>query len=407
MLGVEPATRQRTSSRRIGLALAGGGPLGSFYQLGALHALAECIDGLELGRLHGYVGVSSGAIISACLANGLSTNDLIRSFFMDGENDYPLVPAELMRPAFAEYARRLASIPRLLGDIALECAHDPLRQSLIGAFKPLLDVLPTGLFDNSAFERFMRRVLTSEGRTNDFRKLPCLLRIIATDLNEGTEARFGEPGLDHVPISQAIRASTALPGLYTPVVIDGRTYVDGALLRTMHASLVLESGADLVISVNPLVTLDATRLRRGRTADLATHGFAAVMNQTFRALIQSRMEVGMAQYHGLYPFSDRLLLQPDRGDETMFFVNVFRYHDRSRLAEHAYQTTRRDLRAQATRLTRLLARHGLKLNNAHLNDRRRRLLTSATREVREQREVFGRLDRTLTELSTLLRRAQA
>ena len=69
MLTVEPAARQRASGRRIALALAGGGPLGAFYQLGCLHALAECTQGLNLSELEGYVGVSSGAIIAASLAN--------------------------------------------------------------------------------------------------------------------------------------------------------------------------------------------------------------------------------------------------------------------------------------------------------------------------------------------------
>ena len=58
MLTVEPAARKRASGRRIALALAGGGPLGAFYQLGSLHALAECTHGLNLSEIAGYVGVS-------------------------------------------------------------------------------------------------------------------------------------------------------------------------------------------------------------------------------------------------------------------------------------------------------------------------------------------------------------
>jgi predicted acylesterase/phospholipase RssA len=96
----------------------------------------------------------------------------------------------------------------------------------------------------------LRQLLSTAGRTNDFRKLRTMLRIVATDLDSGSEVRFGEAGLDHVPISEAIRASTALPGLYTPVRLGGHSYVDGALLRTVHASLVLDRGAGLVISVN-------------------------------------------------------------------------------------------------------------------------------------------------------------
>jgi predicted acylesterase/phospholipase RssA len=343
--------------------------------------------------------VSSGAIICACLANGLSTDDMIRAFFIeDASAEYPLSPGTLMRPAVGEYAWRAAKIPLLIGAAAWQWARDPIRQSWASALSPLLDAIPTGIFDNRPFEAYLRHLLTSEGRTNDFRKLDCMLRIVATDLNSGTEVRFGEPGLDDVPISEAIRASTALPGLYTPVKFRGATYVDGALLRTVHASLVLDNGADLVISVNPLVTFDGTKQHPPRE-DLAERGLATVMSQTFRALIQSRMQIGMARYAKLYPFSDRLLFQPNRDDEAMFFSNVFRYRDRCRLAEHAYQCTRRDLAMQAESLEPLLRRHGIRLLRERIEARNRHFLTSTKQAAAASRHVASRLDRALADLS--------
>ncbi len=402
MLNVEPAAKQRPSRRRFGVALAGGGPLGAFYQLGTLHALVECTEGLDLTRLDGYVGVSSGAVICACLANGLSTDDMIRAFFVeDAAAEYPLSPGTLMCPAFMEYTRRLASLPRLVNQVIVEWMRDPLRQNWAEFFTPLLEAIPTGVFDNRPFERYLRTLMTSEGRTNDFRQLPCILRIVATDLNAGTEVRFGEPGLDDVPISEAIRASTALPGLYIPVTFGGRTYVDGALLRTVNASLVLERGADLVISVNPLVTFDSTAKGASRARDLAGSGLVPVMSQTFRALIQSRMQVGMARYRALYPFADRLLFQPDRSDEAIFFANVFRYRDRARLAEHAYQRTRKVLRMHAHELKPIFERHGIRLRKERLADGRT-FLTSTTEAHRAEGEVIARLDRTLDRLALLV-----
>ena len=404
MLTVESAARKRTSRQKIGLAMAGGGPLGAFYQLGTLHAISECVAGLDLTRLHGYVGVSSGAIISACLANGLSTDEMIRAFFVEDEAaGYPLAPGMLMRPAFGEYARRVVNLPCLVSQSITQLMRGPIGQSWAELLSPLLDAIPTGIFDNRPFEHYLRRLLTSDGRTNDFRKLPCMLRIVATDLNSGTEVRFGERGWDDVPISEAIRASTALPGLYTPVTIRKRTYVDGALLRTVNASLVLDQGADLVISLNPLVTFDGTK-NPERGHDLAKRGLVTVMGQTFRALIQSRMQIGMARYRRLYPYADRLLFEPNRDDEAMFFANVFRYRDRSRLAEHAYQCTRRDLREHSGKLDTLLKRHGFHLRHDRLNDRRRHFLTSTRLDQRANRQVVGQLDRTLDELAHWLDR---
>ena len=407
MLQVEPAARPRRSRHRLALALAGGGPLGAFYQLGALHALSECLDGLDLTQLDAYVGVSSGSIIAAALANGITTHDMVRLFFVEDAGErFPLTPGVLMRPAVEEYLDRILTVPSLVAESLSRWARDPLRQNWAEVFSPLLHAIPTGIFDNRPFEQYLRRLLSGDGRTNDFRKLPRMLRIVATDLDSGTEVRFGEPGLDTVPISEAIRASTALPGLYTPVRMGGRTYVDGALLRTAHASLVLDHGCDLVIAVNPLVTFDASKRRRASRHDLARAGLAVVMQQTFRALIQSRMQIGMASYAKRYPHSDRLLLQPDRTDEAMFFVNVFRYKERCRLAEHAYQCTRRDLRMQSTKLQPLLKRHGISLRQDRLHDPHRHFLSSIGAQL-ESHGVIGRLRHTLDRLSEWIDRQAA
>ncbi|MBK6597572.1 MAG: patatin-like phospholipase family protein [Proteobacteria bacterium] len=78
MLTLQRASQGRRSGRSIGLALAGGGPLGAFYELGALHALSEAVDGLDLTALDVYVGVSSGSIVAAALANGFDTTTMDR-----------------------------------------------------------------------------------------------------------------------------------------------------------------------------------------------------------------------------------------------------------------------------------------------------------------------------------------
>jgi NTE family protein len=186
------------------------------------------------------------------------------------------------------------------------------------------------------------------------------------------------------------------------VKIRGHTYVDGALLRTVHASLVLDQGADLVFSINPLVTFDATHSST-RHSDLSAEGLSVVMGQTFRALIQSRMQIGMATYRKRYPHSDRLLLQPDRHDETMFFANVFRYSERRRLADHAYQRTRRDMLAQEAVLGPLLERHGIRLRPERLRDTRRSFHTSVEDRHAPTQMVSRKLMHTLDRLSRWVR----
>jgi len=48
VLTIQPARRHRAGTGKLAIALAGGGPLGAFYELGALHALGECVEGREL-----------------------------------------------------------------------------------------------------------------------------------------------------------------------------------------------------------------------------------------------------------------------------------------------------------------------------------------------------------------------
>lgn len=402
MLTLQTSARPRTTGK-IGLALAGGGPLGAFYELGALQALTECVEGFDACAMHAYAGVSSGAMLAAGLANGFKPVDIGRITISNDAGFDPAHPGLFLRPAFGEYARRIASLPRLALEALAQYARAPLSQGFAEVLAPLAAAMPAGFLDSAPFERYLRRLYGSGGRTNDFRKLNRRLFVVATNLNTGEAARFGEPGLDHVPISRAVQASTALPGLYSPVVIDGETYADGALLRTMHASVVLEAGADLVFGINPLVPFNAAEDVDGAgEIELTRHGLPVVLGQTFRSLIRSRMQVGVAAYQDRFPRAEILVLEPDRGDRRMFFANVFRYADRRRLVDHAFQSTRRDLSRHARELAPVLERHGLGLNRRALADRSRSFHAALARQRRADREVARTLTTTLNRLERLL-----
>ena len=75
-------------------------------------------------------------------------------------------------------------------------------------------------------------MLSKPGRSNDFRELKSKLFLITTDRNSGETVEFGSATINHVPISQAVQTSSALPGRYTQVRIGARHYVDGALKET-------------------------------------------------------------------------------------------------------------------------------------------------------------------------------
>jgi NTE family protein len=385
--------RSRRAPPRIGLALAGGGPLGAIYEIGALCALEECVTGLAVNELDAYVGVSAGGLIAAALANGMKPRQLCAAFI---ESDAPpadrIDPDLFLRPAWAEYAQRWVSLPWLVAEAGWGLALG--RRSALASLERLGRALPTGLFSNAALQRRLREVFAAPGRTDDFRQLRRPLVVVATDLDSGAAAPFGSPGWDAVPISEAVAASAALPGLFPPLEVNGpqgrRWYVDGALKKTLHARVLLDMGLDLMIALNPLVPFDATpdatsdatpdtkhnATTQGpqRIPQVVRGGLPLVLSQTFRTLIHSRLELGLKGYEHSHPQTDIVLFEPDHRDGELFLANIFGYRQRRQLAEHAYQSTRADLRARRVSLGATWARHGLVLNDAVLDDVSRRLL---------------------------------
>ncbi len=372
--GVAGLTLPETTHRKIGIALAGGGPQGAIHEIGALRALDEALEGLDLNDLHIYVGVSAGAFIAACLANNLSTAQMVRAIVKQVPGEHPFVPETFLSPALGNFLRSAAKVPRILAEALYLAARHPDDLTGLGSLTRLGRALPVGVFKNEPIRRYLERIFTIKGRTDDFRELGSNLIVVATDLDSGRPVRFGEPGMDAVPISSAVQASTALPGLYPPVEIDGRHYVDGVLLKTLHASVALDEGAELVICLNPIVPVDTIRsvelgvMRRGRLAD---RGLPTVLSQTLRTLIHSRLYVGLSAYDGRYEDADVVLLEPRRDDYEMFFTNVFSFSHRKAICEHAYTCTRRYLREHSRDLRPVLERHGITLRMDALADEER------------------------------------
>ncbi|MDZ7791034.1 MAG: patatin-like phospholipase family protein [Xanthomonadales bacterium] len=407
MLKLTPALAPRASSRHptIALAIAGGGPLGAIYELGALQALDEALDGVHMHDLDIYVGVSSGAILSANLANRITISQMARVFMSTPDAEFAFHPEQFLRPALREYLDRATSIPSVVFEMLSEAIRHPQRLGSLESLEGLSRLIPNGIFDNGSIDRFLARVLDKPGRTNDFRELTARLRVVAVELESGQAVRFGEPGYDNVTISRAVQASAALPGLYPPVEIGGNYYVDGALRRTLHASAALEEGADLLFAINPLVPFDAdgeaTNQARARDR-MIKGGLPVVLSQTFRSLIQSRMQIGMRKYETSYPESAIMLVEPNRNDEKMFYTNVFSYSSRNELVDHAYQITRAELLARADDLETFLEPFGVTLNR-ELLAAERSFSDSLAREKPHYAPVGNSLDRTLDSLERLLK----
>lgn len=406
---------------RIGLALAGGGPLGAIYEIGALCALEEALPALRLTDCAGYVGVSAGGFVAAGLANGIGPREQCRAFIEgSGPSGDVFNPDLMMRPAWGELSRRLRKVPAVLGSVALDAVFGLASRGR--TIDQLGRLLPTGVLSNDAAQAHMARVFSAPGRSDDFRRLAHRLVLVAVDLDSGEAVPFGKPGFDAVPISRAVQASAALPGLFPPVEIDGRHYVDGALRKTLHASVLLDEGIDLLFCFNPLVPWDGrsatteaaperahgahgTAAPLAPPANLAEGGLPTVFSQTFRSMIRSRMELGMKGYSHAYPHTDIVLLEPAASDATVFFHNPFSYSQRRWMAQHAYLETRQMLRARRATLGPKLARHGLSLDDAVLDDPRRSLLDTRAPARGRAQLALRRLESVLDTLETRVAQA--
>jgi len=394
--------KKKPTAPKIALALAGGGPLGAIYEIGALCALDEALEGVDFTHLHHYVGVSAGGFIAAGLANGLSPRELCASFIEcdDGASEV-FDPSWLMVPAYDEFARRAIMFPGLAASALWRATFGG--KSLMQSIDRLGPSLPTGIFSNAQIDKRLAALFSRPGRTNDFRKLKTRLTLVATNLDTGEAAPFGRPGWDHVPISKAVQASSALPGLFPPVEIDDQYFVDGALKKTMHASVALDDGVDLMLCLNPLVPFNSTEpatarvMQRGLPSDrgiprIVDGGLPVVLSQTFRSMIHSRMELGMKNYERAYPNTDILLIEPDHRDPELYLANTFSYGRRRQLAEHAYQQTRSMLRSRRTSLGAKLLRHGIHLDVDVLEDARRHLVAAPKPPTRIGRAIASLQD---------------
>jgi NTE family protein len=397
---------------RIGLALAAGAPEGAIFEIGALRALDEALDGLDLNNLHIYVGVSSGAFLCANLANNLTTAQMCRAIVSHEPGEHPFIPETFFTPHWRAYLRGGGRVPKLLVEALWDWITHLGDHSLLESLMRLSRALPVGLFDNEPIGAYIEKIYNIKGRTDDFRKLGKRFVVVATDLDSGQAARFGGPGLDHIPISKAVQASGALPGLYSAVEIEGRHYVDGVLLKTLHASVALEAGTELVICVNPIVPVDTVRAVEAgfmKRKNLVDWGLPTVLAQTFRTLVHSRLEAGMAAYQTKFKGADVVLVRPQRDDYLMFFTNIFGFSERRAVCEYAYEATRRDLLARYDELAPLFSRHGLTLRRDVLEEKRNlweqvkldrqrmKMALSRHATVRRLDDALNRLERLLVE----------
>ncbi|MBC7542997.1 MAG: patatin-like phospholipase family protein [Candidatus Sericytochromatia bacterium] len=237
---------------RVGLVMGSGGVVGASYLVGVLEALRRQ-TGWEPSRADTIIGTSAGAFIGA-LTCALPVSLMYRH--CTGEVPPDLEPE--CSPALWQLAERLDSHnlgswwqryplarhwPRLALTSPQACAslwrRDPDRSLIMG----LTGLIGDGLFSNRPIAAIIREACAETWPHPG-------LRVTACDLDAGTRIVFGPEG--SVPVHQAVAASTAVPGLFAPVDLQGRRYVDGGAWSASNLDLIATAELDLVLAIIPL-----------------------------------------------------------------------------------------------------------------------------------------------------------
>lgn len=404
----------RVPRGKVGLVLAGGAVAGGAFKAGGLRALDESLvrrrgaggaHAFGLNEFDVFVGLSAGSVLAAVLSAGIVPDEIFRILSGTSELYETFQPWHFMRPNAGEWASRF---PRWLEKEQelftnwLSGATDARaggRYTLMKTLAKMADaamrLLPTGLFDPSALEAYLRRQMARAGIRDDFAgafsQTGKALYLTATDLNRGEIVVFGhdEP-YGKVPISTAIAASCAIPLWYRPMLVDNpRAHepgeparldlVDGGLMRTANVRVAVEKGCDLVVCYNPF-----TRIRYDRAGrSLHDHGLPTIATQAVRTMIGARLDLAK-QVVFLDPNvqADVVFIEPAEDDYTFFNMGALNFWAKDRAIHHGYAAVRQSIDASHDLLGELFANHGIELRSPP----QRPLPSSAARvDMRESR----------------------
>jgi NTE family protein len=332
---------------KLAVCLLGGGAMGAMFQIGALAALEDSLEGFQASDFDLFLGNSAGASVATALAGGLPVQRLYRAFLDPADVYFGLERGHLLRADVSEWRRTVVSAVLALRHGAsslLSGKTSDLPARLSQEVDRLYDSLPAGLFTLEGYERFLEAFFVRRGVSNAFSELPRALRILAHDLDSGESVAFGSPGLDRVPIARACIASMAIPPLFSPVRIGDRHYISSGAAEVEQLELAVSEGADVLVVVRPMVAVSASAVPtgHGERHSLRDKGMMWVFNQARRIGVQRSVEAAITRIREVGK-AQVLVLQPSREDGILAMYNPASYDARRGMLEHAYRLTRAHL----------------------------------------------------------------
>lgn len=312
---------------KTGLVLGGGGLVGLAYHAGALKALDDA--GFDIAASDVIVGTSAGAIMGSYLAAGWSPADFYD--YAHGRHPRAAARAEDQRretrniftPLWDSPAQRVArSIGSTFAVVSARGYWNRIARERIPSGR-LRRAFPAGLYSTTETRLRLEEDLPQSWPRDD-------LYICGADLYTGRRVAFGHPDAPVAALPDAVLASTAIPGVFPPVRIDGRQYVDGGIVSATSLDLAVEAGCTSIICVAPLGYRNEGGLAEPRM------WLPMAMRSLFARSL--RREVNDARSKRI----DVLVIRPWVSDLAQLGTNSMRHFDRAAMVE--------DARVSATRL---------------------------------------------------------
>lgn len=222
-----------------GLVIGCGGPVGFTWTVAALAALEETLD-WDPRTADVLVGTSAGAEIVAALGSGHSADDLLAALEQRPEADGVLT----------RHLAHDSGTPRLPkpAPAALGLTVAALR-GRTSAYSGVAGLLPTGRGDAGWLRDYGDALAGPDGWVEH----PATW-IVAADARTGKRVAFGSDRAPRTSLGEAVAASWAIPGIFPPVEIHGRRYLDGGAVSPTSADLLATHGLDEVVVVAPMTT---------------------------------------------------------------------------------------------------------------------------------------------------------
>ena len=351
---------------KIALCLGGGGATGAMFQIGALAALEDAVEGLYVNDFDLYVGASSGASVVAALAGGRPVQRIYRAILDPADDYFPLERRHLLRMDVPGWRRSWVSgfeaVQHGATSLFRRRRERPTPNALWEQLDRLYDSLPAGVYTLDAYERFLEDFFVRRGVPNNFTAMPRPLRVLAHDLDSGECVVFGRQGLDHEPVTRACIASMALSPFFSPVRIGNRYYLDAGAGQAAHMEAAIQEGADVLVVINALVPVVTSTVPtgHGRRSSVADKGLMWVSSQAGRIASHRGLHQGVARIRAA---SDAgvLLIEPDPTDGILFLHNPASFAARRNILEYAYRTTRARINKWVERGSTTLLKTGWEL----------------------------------------------